>query len=144
MSKKYPVNNYVPTMMHDVYDLHTRLKKMDYDEIVNNFDEHFKNCYITNFDLIHNECRGDKLENTKKFYETIFYDRMRENLDDLQRKNFFASAVKSERKDLHFEKKAISEHFKIRVELESQGIFLSSMRKKFYCKRTDDCKSIKF
>ena len=27
MSKKYPVNNYVPTMTHDVYDLHTRLKE---------------------------------------------------------------------------------------------------------------------
>ena len=144
MSKKYPINNYVPTFTGDVHDLHTRLQKMKYDEIVNDFDEHFKNCYITNFDLIHNECRGDKLENTKKFYETVFYDRMKENLTEVQRKNFCASAIKSERKDLHFEKKAITDHFKIINDLESRGIFLSSMRKKFYCKKTDDCKSLKF
>ena len=144
MSEKYPMNNYVPTAVNDVYDLHTRLNKDKYDEIISDFDYHFSNCFITNFDLIHNECRGDKLEYSRKFYETVFSERMKKNLREKDRKNFCASAIKSERKDLYFEKKVIIEHFKKRDELESRGIYLSSMRKKFYCKKTEDCKSIKF
>ena len=138
------MNNYVPKLTTDVYDLHTRLNKMKYDKIVSNFDEHFQNCYITNFDLIHHECRGDKLEHSKKFYEIIFYNQMKENLNEEDREKFCTSAIKSERNDLHLEKKVIDEHFRKRNHLESCGIFLSSMRKKFYCKKTDDCKSIKF
>ena len=137
------MNNYVPKLTTDVYDLHTRLNKMKYDKIVSNFDEHFKNCYITNFDLIHHECRGDKLDHSTKFYETVFHNQMNENLNEEDREKFCTSAIKSERSDLHLEKKVINEHFKKRDYLESCGIFLSSMRKKFYYK-TDDCKSIKF
>ena len=143
MSEKYPMNNYVPTQTTDVYDLHTRLNKMKYDKILSNLDNHFKKCYITNFDLIHNECRGDKLSHSRRFYETVFFDRMIENLSEEERRKFVASAIKSEREDLYLEKKVIAEHFKKREELESRGIYLSSMRKKFYFKRTDDCKSIK-
>ena len=89
-TKKYPVNNYVPEKVTDTNkDLHLKLKQMTYNDIVKDFDYHFENCYITNFDLINHECRGDKL-------------------------NF------------------------------SRRVFLSAMRKKFYCKKTDECKSIKF
>ena len=143
MSEKYPVNNYVPTAIDNVYDLHTRLNRDKYNEIISDFDYHFKNSYITNFDLIHNECRGDKLEYSRKFYETIYSERIKKNLREKDRHNFCASALKSERKDLHFEKKVLEDHFKKRDDLESRGIYLSSMRKKF-CKKTEDCKSLKF
>ena len=49
--------------------------------------------------------------------------------------------------DANFEKKLIIEHFKkisFERNLEKKGIFLSAMRKIFYCKKTEDCKSIKF
>ena len=141
MSEKYPVNNYVPTVVNDVHDLHTRFNKDKYDKIISDFDYHFSNCFITNFDLIHNECRGDKLEYSKKFYQTVFSDQLKKNLKEKDRRNFCAYAIKSERKDLYFEKKVINEHF--RDKLEFRGIYLSSMRKKF-CKKTDDCKSLKF
>ena len=36
-----------------------------------NRDEHFQKAEIVNFDLFHHRYRGDKLENTEKFYETI-------------------------------------------------------------------------
>ena len=144
MSKRYPVNNYVPTLTTDVHDLHTRLNKIKYDEIVSNFDRHFKNCYVTNFDLINNECRGDELTHSRRFYETVFYNQIEKNLKKEDRKNFCASAIRSEREDIYFEKNVILEHFKKRDKLEARGTFLSSMRKKFYFKKTDDCKSIKF
>ena len=138
MAAKYPVISYVPTKVDKIYDLHTRLNRMKYDEILNDLDGHFSNCYITNFDLINHECRGSKLEYSKRFYETIFSNDIKKNIRKEDRDNFCSSAIKSERKDLHFEKKVISDHFK--KDLESKGIFLSSMRKKFFLKNTDNCK----
>ena len=147
-STKYPVNNYVPTKITEKEkDLDMRLKEMTYDDIIKNLDYHFENCYVTNFDLINNECRGDKLNYSRKFYETVKYSNVKENFDHGIEKKFIATAIKSERNDLHIEKRLIFEHFnkkKFEEKLESKGIFLSSMRKNFYYKKTDDCKSLNF
>ena len=145
---KYPVNSYVPTKVTETdKDLDLKLKEMKYNDIVKDFDFDFENCYITNFDLIHHECRGDKLQFSRKFYETIFYDSVKKNLDEINQEKFLSSAIKSERSNVNIEKKLIIEHFKresLERNLEKKGIFLSAMRKKFYCKKTDECKSIKF
>ena len=145
---KYPVNSYVPTKVTETdKDLDLKLKEMKYNDIVKDCDFHFENCYITNFDLIHHECRGDKLQFSRKFYETIFYDSVKKNLDEINQERFLSSAIKSERSNVNIEKKLIIEHFKresLERNLEKKGIFLSAMRKKFYCKKTDECKSIKF
>ena len=147
-STKYPVNNYVPTKITEKEkDLDMRLKEMTYDDIIKNLDYHFENCYVTNFDLINNECRGDKLNYSRKFYETVKYSNVKENFHHDIEKKFIATAIKSERNDLHIEKRLIFEHFnkkKFEEKLESKGIFLSSMRKNFYYKKTDDCKSLNF
>ena len=116
---------------------------MKYNDIVKDFDFHFENCYITNFDLIHHECRGDKLQFSRKFYETIFYDSVKKNLDEINQEKFLSSAIESEKSNVNIEKKLIIEHFKresLERNLEKKGI----LRKKFYCKKTDECKSIKF
>ena len=144
---KYPVNSYIPTKVTEVHDLHSRLNKMKFDEITEDFDYHFKNCYVINFDLIHHECRGDKLNDSRNFYQTIFYNQMKKNLSEEDQKKFISSAIKAEREDVNYEKKVITEHFKkisFEENLEKKGIFLSAMRKKFYFKKTEDCKSIKF
>ena len=135
---RYPVNSYIPRKVDEVYDLHSRLNKMKYDEILNDFDGHFKNCYVTNFDLINHECRGDKLNYSKKFYETVFKNDLKNNLSSEDSYNFCSAGIKSERKDLFFEEKVYQDHFKKIVKLEKRGIFLSSMRKRFYS--TEDCK----
>ena len=135
---RYPVNSYIPWKVEEVYDLHSRLNKMKYDEILNDFDGHFKNCYVTNFDLINHECRGDKLNYSKKFYETVFENELKNNLNSEDRYNFCSSGIKSGRKDLFFEKKVYENHFRNVEKLEKRGIFLSSMRKRFYS--TEDCK----
>ena len=145
---KYPVNSYVPTKVTETdKDLDLKLKEMKYNDIVKDCDFHFENCYITNFDLIHHECRGDKLQFNRKFYETIFYDSVKKNLDEINQEKFLSSAIKSERSNVNIEKKLIIEHFKresLERNLEKKGIFLSAVRKKIYCKKTDECKSIKF
>ena len=135
---RYPVNCYVPQKVDFVYDLDTRLNKTRYDEILNDLDGHFRNCYVTNFDLINHECRGDKLNYSKKFYETVFENDLKKNLNSRDTYNFCSFGIKSRRKDLFFEKKVYENHFRNFEKLEKKGIFLSSMRKRFYS--TEDCK----
>ena len=111
--EKYPVNSYIPTKVTETDDLHSKLKKMTYDEIIEDFDYHFKNCYVANFDLIHHECRGDKLHFSRKFYETVFYDNLKKNLNDENQKKFISSCLKSERAYINIEKKILIEYLKI-------------------------------
>ena len=138
------MNSYIPTKVTEVHDLHSRLNKIKYDEIIENLEYHFQNCYITNFDKIHHECRGDKLHFSKRHYETIFYNQLKQNIDEQNREKFISSAIRSKRKDINFEKKVILEHFnklKIEKELEKEGVFLSAMRKKIFFKKKS-CKLI--
>ena len=129
-------------------DLDLKLKEITYKEILNDLNYYFKNCYITNFDLIHNECRGDKLDFNRKIYQTIFFADVKKKLNEIDQEKFISRAIKSERIDLNIEKKLIIEHFckkeSFEKILEEKGIFLSAMRKKFYYKKTEDCNSIKF
>ena len=154
-SRRYPVQNYVPTnpmkrlSKNFGRDLHTTLQMMTFTRIVNDPDYHFENSYVTNFDLIHHECRGDKLYHSKKYYETIYKKDINEQIDsDDSRYRFISSAIKSQRKDVAFEKEIFSEHFNrdnLEKKLEKKGVFLSSMKKKaFLNKKTDDCKSSMF
>ena len=77
-SKRYPVNNYVPLNIQNdrgkenLHDLDTRLKQMTFDEIIWDPGYHLKNSFVTNFDLIHHQCRGDSLNFSRKHYETIY------------------------------------------------------------------------
>ena len=45
---------------------------MTFNKIIQNPDEHFEKTFITNFDLIHHQCRGDKLSHSREYYETLF------------------------------------------------------------------------
>ena len=156
ISKKYAVQNYVPTNPNKTTtknrifnDLDMTLKQMTLNEIVNDPDHHFENCFVTNFDLIHHECRGDELSYSRKYYETIFNKKIKEEIvsDDL-RNRFVSSAIKSERKDMTIEKEVFKEHFNreiIEENLQKKGVFLSSMKKKKKANlKTDDCKSLLF
>ena len=136
------MNSYIPTKVTEVYDLNSRLIDMKYNEIMQDLEYHFQNCYITNFDKIHHECRGDKLNFSKEYYETIFYDRVKENISEEDQEKFISSAIRSEREDMNFERKIIIEHFnklKVEKELEKKGVFLSAMKKKFF-KKKKKCK----
>ena len=132
------MNSYIPIKVTEVHDLNSRLNKMKYDEIIENLEYHFQNCYITNFDKIHHECRGDKLHFSKRHYETIFYNQLKQNIDEQNREKFISSAIRSKREDINFEKKVILEHFnklKIEKELEKRGVFLLAMKKNFFKKK---------
>ena len=148
--ERYPVQNYVPInptkklSKNFGHDLHTTLQMMTFTKIVNDPDYHFENSYITNFDLIHNECRGDELSHSKK-YETIYKKNINKEIDSDNRYRFISSAIRSQQKDVVIEKEIFSEHFdrdNLEKKLQKKGVFLSSMKKKVYLKKTDDCKSL--
>ena len=122
---------------------------MTFNEIVNDPDYHFDNCFITNFDLIHHQCKGDELSYSKKHYETISNKKIKEEIasEDV-RNRFVSTAIKSERKDKTIEKQIFKQHFNreiVEENLQKKGVFLSSMKKRANFKRkTDDCKSLLF
>ena len=139
-SEKYPIQNYVPINprlnSNFGHDLGFTLQKMTFKKIVDDPDYHFQNSYITNFDLIHHECRGDELSHSREHYETIFKKNINDEIkcDDL-RYHFLSSAIRSERKDVVIEKGIFKEHFsrqKLEKKLEKKCVFLSSMKKKVH------------
>ena len=139
------MNSYIPTKVTDVYDLNSRLNKMKFDEIMSDLEYHFQNCYITNFDKIHHECRGDELHFSKKFYETIFLNELKKNISEIDHERFISTAIRSKREDINFERKVIIEHFnkmKVERELEEKGVFLSAMKKKFFFKKKKNVNTV--
>ena len=115
--RKILKNSYVPTRAkiynkHDKGDLDTRFQQVDYDEIISNSDEYFEKVTITNFDLIHHQCRGDKPLHDRKYYKTLFKKTVAHELNkQLHRDIFLSSAQRCKRKDVYFEKGLQKDHF---------------------------------
>ena len=148
--KKYTRNSYIPIKpkllnKHDKFDLDARLQQMTLEEIIQNPDNYFKNVFITNFDLIHNQRRGDELKHDRKYYETLFKEKLNSEIKEIDQKNRFVSAaINSERKDVYIEKQIYEDHYSrklLREKLNKNCVFLSNIRRK---KCTDDCKSLPF
>ena len=101
-STNYPIQNYVPTNPpkdKKFFDLDMTLKRMTFEEIIADPEFHFENSCITNFDLIHHECRGDRLSFSRKYYETISYKKFNQEItDNANQQKFISSAIKSEKK----------------------------------------------
>ena len=106
---------------------------MTFNEIMQNPDSYFENAYITNFDLIHHQCRGDKLTHNKKYCESLFNERLNSQIINVNDKdNFVSAAINCERKDVNIENKIYENHFNRKLfaeKLNKDGVFLSNMRK---------------
>ena len=101
---------------------------------------------IINFDLINHECRGDKLEHDRRYYETLQKKEIDEELVNSVHKYHFASAAKrSELSEVHLEKDLQLDHLRVidlKEQLKQKGIHLSNMQKRK--KYTNHCKSLPF
>ena len=111
-------NSYIPTrpkkynQQQDRFDLDDRLNQMKFDEIIENSDSYFENVKLSNFDLIHHECRGGELSFSKKHYQTLYKEKLNsEIIDSKQKSSFISSAIKCHRDDAIVENKIIDEHF---------------------------------
>ena len=111
-------NSYIPTRLkkynqqQDRFDLDDRLNQMKFDEIIENSDSYFENVKLSNFDLIHHECRGGELSFSKKHYQTLYKEKLNsEFIDSKQKSSFISLAIKCHRDDVIVEKRIIDEHF---------------------------------
>ena len=104
---KYPVTNHVPYNPNNYltesiceHSLGDTLDRQKYQKIINNPSYHFTYSYVTNFDIIHHECRGDKLQNSKEYYETISKESVDKEIEENKKTYFISEAIDSERKDV--------------------------------------------
>ena len=49
----------------------TYIDNLKYEHFIEDTDSYFSQAKIINFDIIHHECRGNPLQNSLKYYETI-------------------------------------------------------------------------
>ena len=110
------VNSYIPSYPINKDILHDTLLRDKYEKINKNKKEYFCEVKIVNFDIIHNECRGDPLQNSVKYYETIYKENLQRAKEE-DREEFISEAIKSRREDLYIEKDVINQHFKLTPEL---------------------------
>ena len=128
--KEICVNNYLPYYPVHGGTLGDTLLRNKYEKICENRKEYFENAKIVNFDIINNECRGDPLEKSVEYYQTIKKDDLK-----LVRKNdegkFISSAIKSRRDDVNVARDVAVEHFRNSTDLikfkQKNKILLSSM-----------------
>ena len=136
MSRRFILmNSYVPyrpkTYIHNEKDLLTRFYEPQYNKILSDPDFYFENVKITNFDIIHHECRGDDLENDRQYYETLQKKKVNEEIvNDVQKYHFVWAAKRSEREDVRLENDLLLDHFKVtdlKEQLKQNDIYLSNM-----------------
>ena len=116
------------------HDLMTYINDLKCEHFIEDTNSHFSLMKITNFDIIHHQCRDDSLQYSKRYYETIFNSDFKGYKDRIC--NQAMSSV------IHFESDLLKSHIRsdIKKDLISNGIFIRKGRKK---RLTDDCKSLK-
>ena len=66
-------------------------------------DSYLKNNNITNFDIIHNNCRNEPLENEIKYYKTVSTKDIKQ-MPLADKDAALAACFRSKRKDIYVEK----------------------------------------
>ena len=128
--KEICVNNYLPYYPIHSGTLGDTLLRNKYEKICENRKEYFENAKIVNFDIINNECRGDPLEKSIKYHQTIKRDDLKYVKKNDEGK-FISSAIKSRRDDVNVARDVVVEHFRNSTDLikfkQKNKILLSSM-----------------
>ena len=107
-SRQILTNSYIPAKTkkgkyewHE-HDLMTYFDDLKYNEFAKDADSYFENVKLINFDIVHHECRGGKLQNPEQYYKLI-RNKDFENYEQHVQNNALSSAIKYERVDIHFD-----------------------------------------
>ena len=122
----------------------TYIDDLKYDNFVNDMDSNFSCVKVASFDIIHHECCGDKIQNSRLYYETI-HNKDFINYENYVRDHAISSTIRCERGNIHFENDFLKCHVERDVkevddDLKLNELFIMKNRKK----TTDDCKKLKF
>ena len=96
------------------HDLTTYIDDLKYKHFIEGMDSHFSWAKITNFDIIHQQCHGDPLQNSCQYYETIFNSDFK-GYEDPTRNQAMSTFIKAERDDIHFESNLLKLHGKLDI-----------------------------
>ena len=88
----------------------TYFDQLKYKEFKKDRDAYINETKITNFDIIHHECRGDKLEKTIKEHNTIKKEKLKQ-LPPSEKYAAVAACFRSSNKNIVVEKSVAKEHF---------------------------------
>ena len=114
--EKILVNNYIPYYPDHEDNLHEILLRHDYERKNKDKKNYFEKAKIINFDIIYHETRGDPLQNSIKYYETIKKKDL-ELAKKEDRDDFISESIRSCREDINIEKDIINKHFRLTQEL---------------------------
>lgn len=134
--KPLSVNCYIPKKKEKKkyewyeHDLMTYINDLKYEHFVEDMDSRFTRAKITNIDLIHHQCHGDKLQNSQCCYETIFNKDFKYYKDSACNQAI-SFEVRSDRDDIHFECNILKKYMRsdVKKALMSNGILLGKVRK---------------
>ena len=108
-------NGYIPKYTPvEERDFLSYLDDVKFDKFMENPDQSFQNTKIVNFNIIHHECRGDKLTNSYEHYQTVFKHDF-ENYIKKDKETVLSSALRNQDKlkqSIYFEKNLVLKHFK--------------------------------
>ena len=90
----------------------TYINKLEYERFEEDRDQYLKNVNILNFDIIHNKCRNEPLENSIKNYKTVSTKDLKQ-MPLADKDAALAACFRSERKDIYIEKILRDEYFRI-------------------------------
>ena len=96
----------------------TYFDDLKYNEFAKDTDSYFKNVKLINFDIVHHERRGVKLQNPERYYRTI-RNKDFKNYEQYVQNNAISSAIKFERDDIHFEHVVLKQHFNEKTAVEN-------------------------
>ena len=80
-------------------------------------DSHFSRAKTINFDIIHHQCCGDPLQNSRQYYETIFNSDFK-GYEDRTHNHAVSSVIKAECDDIHFKSNLLKLHIKSDIKKE--------------------------
>ena len=108
-------NRYIPQFVksnlkwYERDGLITYINRLEYEKFEEDRDQYLKNINIINFDIIHNRCRNEPLENSIKNYKTVSTKDLKQ-MPHADKDAALAACFRSERKDIFIEKSLRDEY----------------------------------
>ena len=128
-------NRYIPQFVksnlkwYERDGLITYINRLEYEKFEEDRDQYLKNINIINFDIIHNRCRNEPLENSIKNYKTVSTKDLKQ-MPLADKDAALAACFRSERKDIFIENSLRDEYFRTWYNVSINTS--SSSSKKFY------------
>ena len=95
-----------------------RLKRyfdyLDYKDMSDNPDNYFQNKKVINFNIIHNQCRGDRSQKSNKDHKIVSKDDFK-NYPETDKNKVLSSVFRNNGDDLWIKRDLMTEHVKKNV-----------------------------